>query len=164
MSIAYIGLGANLGDRLVNLRHARTALAAMPGLVLEGSSKLYETEPVGGPEGQPAFFNAVLKFSSQLEPPPLLQACLELERACGRKRDIHWGPRTLDLDLLLFGDRVGRTLDLELPHPRLTERGFVLAPLLDLAAEQGIPGTGRTVRYFYQQGAPWPGVTCRGDW
>jgi len=164
MSVVFIGLGANLGDRLANLRHARTALAAMPELQVLASSRLYETEPVGGPQGQPAFFNAALKLSSTLEPCGLLERCQELERACGRRREVRWGPRTLDLDLLLFDALISNEPALQLPHPRLVERGFVLAPLLDLGAELEIPGTGRTVESWWREGSPWPGVACRGDW
>ncbi|PNU21701.1 2-amino-4-hydroxy-6-hydroxymethyldihydropteridine diphosphokinase [Geothermobacter hydrogeniphilus] len=164
MSLVFIGLGANLGDRRANLCHARTALAAMPEVQLVGSSRLYETEPVGGPEGQPAFFNTVLQLQVELDPCRLLERCQDLERACGRKREIRWGPRTLDIDLLLVDAMISRSPELELPHPRLTGRGFVLAPLLDLAPDLPIPGSGGTVGDFWRRGEPWTGIVCRGDW
>ncbi|ORJ62102.1 2-amino-4-hydroxy-6-hydroxymethyldihydropteridine diphosphokinase [Geothermobacter hydrogeniphilus] len=164
MSLVFIGLGANLGDRLANLRHARTALAAMTEVQLVGSSRLYETEPVGGPEGQPAFFNAVLQLQVELDPYQLLERCQDLERACGRKRETRWGPRTLDIDLLLVDAMISRSPELELPHPRLAGRGFVLAPLLDLAPDLPIPGSGGTVGDLWRRGEPWTGIACRGDW
>lgn len=164
MSIVYLGLGANLGDRLANLRNARKALAATDGLQFQAGSSYYETEPVGGPGGQPPFYNAVLRFESALEPIQLLAAAQDLERVCGRRRAEPWGPRTLDIDLLLIDDLICSGPLLDLPHPRMTERGFVLAPLMELAPNLLIPGTAVTVTEFWDRVQPEGGVICRGEW
>ncbi len=133
--IAYLGLGSNLGDRRGHLAGARAALSET-GLVRPcGASPLYLAEAVGGPPGQPDFFNAVLRVETSCSPRQLLESCQTIEGCFGRKRNEMWGPRTLDIDLLFFGDRICREAGLEIPHPRLHERRFVLAPLRDLAPE-----------------------------
>lgn len=130
---AYIALGSNLGDRLALLRSARSRLAQHPAAGGCQSSPLYETAPVGGPDGQGPFLNAVLRLTTALSPQQLLAHCLTIESELGRTRNVYWGPRTIDLDLLLFDDLLLETTQLHLPHPRLHLRRFVLLPLADLA-------------------------------
>jgi 2-amino-4-hydroxy-6-hydroxymethyldihydropteridine diphosphokinase len=127
---AFVALGSNLGDRRAYLR---SALAFLPGVV--AVSPVYETEPVGGPAGQGAYLNAVVELATDAEPEALLAAAQGAERAARRVRAERWGPRTLDVDLLLVGDERRHGPELTLPHPRLYERGFVLVPLADLAPE-----------------------------
>lgn len=142
---AYLGLGANLGDRLEALRGARQALNLMPGVRVLASSALYETEPQGGPPGQEPYLNAVLQIASELPAEELLGCCLEVERRFGRERLVYHGPRTLDIDLLFFADCVCQKQDLVLPHPRLHLRAFVLIPLCDLAPGLRHPLLDKTV-------------------
>lgn len=140
---ALIGLGANLGDPLLTLRSARAALAGL-GTVLAASS-LYRTDPVGGPAGQPQYLNAVISLLPRAElrdPQQLLQALLQLEAEHGRERRTRWEARTLDLDLLALGQQVSSSELLELPHPRMLERQFVLVPLLEVAPQWRHPQTG----------------------
>lgn len=134
-STAYVGLGSNLGDRLELLREGRRLLGLTPGILVLASSPIYLTAPMGGPVGQPDYFNAVLALQSHLGPSALLWRCLEIEALLGRQRLEHWGARTLDLDLLLFGQASMEERELILPHPRLHLRRFVLAPLADLAPD-----------------------------
>jgi 2-amino-4-hydroxy-6-hydroxymethyldihydropteridine diphosphokinase len=137
MTRAYVGVGANLGDREATIR---AALEALPGLV--GVSKLRETDPVGVVD-QPPFLNAAAVLETELAPRELLDALLAVERELGRERRERWGPRTIDLDLLLYGDETIDEPGLTIPHPRLHERRFALEPLLDLDPELAIPGRGR---------------------
>ena len=130
MGTAYIGLGANLGDRAETLRGAVRRLGALGRIV--AVSSLYETEPVGFRE-QPSFLNAVLALESDLAPSELLDALLAIERELGRIRTFRNAPRTLDLDILLYDGLVLDAPGLTVPHPRLHERGFVLAPLAEIA-------------------------------
>jgi 2-amino-4-hydroxy-6-hydroxymethyldihydropteridine diphosphokinase len=140
---AYLGLGSNLGDRLANLQLAVELLAGQHGLTVLRSSRVYESDPVGGPP-QPDFLNAVVEVQTSLTPGELLTACREAEEALARVRDERWGPRTIDIDILTFGDDVVDEPDLTIPHPRMRERGFVLAPLLELEPDPPLPG-GRNV-------------------
>ncbi|MDQ4149398.1 MAG: 2-amino-4-hydroxy-6-hydroxymethyldihydropteridine diphosphokinase [Actinomycetota bacterium] len=128
--VAYIGLGSNLGDRLRYLRRAVAALAALEGVEVLSASSVYESEPVG-PE-QPDYLNAVVRAAVTLGPERLLAAMHRIEGHLGRTREMRWGPRTIDLDLLLYGDRTIETNDLKVPHPELTKRSFVLVPLLEI--------------------------------
>jgi 2-amino-4-hydroxy-6-hydroxymethyldihydropteridine diphosphokinase len=137
MTRAYVGVGANLGDREATIR---AALEALPGLV--GVSKLRETDPVGVVD-QPPFLNAAAVLETELAPRELLDTLLAVERELGRERRERWGPRTIDLDLLLYGDETIDEPGLTVPHPRLHERRFALEPLLDLDPELAIPGRGR---------------------
>lgn len=139
MADVFLGLGANLGDRAAALRTALAELAATPGLRLRASSTLRRTAPVGGPP-QPDFVNAAARFDCALPPHRLLARMLELERRRGRTRGVPNGPRTLDLDLLLYGEAVLDTPALRLPHPRLAERAFVVEPLAELAPRLPLPG------------------------
>jgi 2-amino-4-hydroxy-6-hydroxymethyldihydropteridine diphosphokinase len=125
---AYLGLGSNLGDRRA---HLRAAVAALPDVV--AVSPVYETEPVGGPAGQSPYLNVVVELDTDLSPRQLLGLGRELEAAAGRVRTEPDGPRTLDVDVLLVGDLTVRDDDLVVPHPRMWQRRFVLAPLADLA-------------------------------
>lgn len=139
MTTAYLGLGANLGDRLANLQRAVHLLAEVPGLRVARSSRVYETEPVGGPE-QPEYLNAVVEVETDLAPHDLLEACLSVETWMGRVRAEPWGPRTIDVDVLTYGDETVDEPDLVIPHPRMHERGFVLVPLAELTADPRLPG------------------------
>ena len=137
MTVAYVGLGSNLGDREATIRRA---IAALPGVL--AVSELRETDPVGVTE-QPAFLNGAAALDTELSPRDVLDTLLAIERQLGRERRERWGPRTIDLDLLLYG---GETVDepgLTVPHPRLHERRFALEPLADLDPELVVPGRGR---------------------
>jgi 2-amino-4-hydroxy-6-hydroxymethyldihydropteridine diphosphokinase len=140
---AYLGLGSNLGDRLENLRKAVRHLSRIPGITVVRSSRIYETDPVGGPD-QPDFLNSVLEIDTMLTPRDLLNACLDVEDTLGRQRGVRWGPRAIDIDVLTYGDEDVFEEDLEIPHPRMHERGFVLVPLLELTADPPLPGA-RTI-------------------
>lgn len=140
---ACVGLGGNLGDAVATLRAALAALPALPGTRLLRASRLYRT-PAWGRREQPDFINAVAVLDTQLDARGLLDALLGLERDFGRDRDDaqRWGPRTLDLDLLLYGDMIVDQPGLHVPHPHLVERAFVLVPLCEIAPEWRIPGHG----------------------
>jgi 2-amino-4-hydroxy-6-hydroxymethyldihydropteridine diphosphokinase len=127
---AFLGLGSNLGDRWA---HLRQAVAALPDVV--AVSPVYETSPVGGPERQGPYLNCVVELDTDLGPRQLLELAQSLETAAGRVRAERWGPRTLDVDVLLVGDLRVDDPDLVVPHPRMYERRFVLAPLADLAPD-----------------------------
>ncbi|ABF44701.1 2-amino-4-hydroxy-6-hydroxymethyldihydropteridine pyrophosphokinase [Deinococcus geothermalis DSM 11300] len=141
---AFIALGANLGEPLVTLRRAREELSTLG--TLKGVSGLYRTVPVGGPPGQPDYFNAAVSIWTALGPADLLAALHRIEARAGRVRRERWEARVLDLDLILYGDCVQDAPDLTLPHPRAWERAFVLAPLADLDPELSHPLTGERVR------------------
>ncbi len=130
MARAFLGLGSNLGDRR---RHLADAVAALPDVV--AVSPVYETDPVGGPEGQGPYLNIVVELASALTPRELLGVARRLEAAAGRVRAERWGPRTLDVDVLWVEGAAVDEADLTVPHPRMWERRFVLAPLGDLAPE-----------------------------
>ncbi len=139
----YIGFGANLGDRLMNIVTALRRLAER--MTLTAVSSVYETQPMGVVE-QPDFLNGVACFVGELTPYKVLEACLEVETQGGRQRSVRWGPRTIDLDLLLYGEREINEPKLTVPHPRMSERRFVLLPLAELAPDAVIPGSRKTVR------------------
>lgn len=143
MSLAYIGLGANLGDRAVTLAAAISRLGIL-GEVLAVSS-LYETAPVGYLD-QPPFLNAVAAVETSLTPAQMVQWLLAIEQTFGRKRTFRNAPRTLDLDLLLLGDAIQDTDTVQVPHPRLVERAFVLVPLAEIAPELRHPVLGESMR------------------
>lgn len=135
---AFLGLGSNLGDRHAHLQRAVDLLDAEPGIEVAGSSSVWETDPVGGPS-QPDYLNAVVRVRTELAPLDLLAACLRTEAALGRVRDVRWGPRTMDIDVLLIDTLVLNDADLTVPHPRMTERAFVLLPLLELQPDATLP-------------------------
>lgn len=141
MPLAYIALGANLDDPLAQLRAALDALAALPGSRLLRTSSYYRTAPVGAP-GQPDYVNAVAALETALAPEALLAALLAIEHDFGRQRAYHNAPRTLDLDLLLYDDLVIDRPHLQIPHPRLHLRAFVLVPLAEIAPALCLPGRG----------------------
>ena len=139
---AYISLGANLGDRERSLRRAIELLSAREGIRVARVSSLRETEP-WGPVEQPSFLNAAAELETSLEPRALLDALLAVERSLGRVREgARYGPRTIDLDLLVYGDTVVSEPGLVLPHPRLHERRFALEPLAELDPDLVVPGHG----------------------
>ena len=141
MSVAYIALGANLGDPAATVNAAFAALAELPHSTLTARSALYRTAPVGILD-QPEFVNAAARITTQLAPEALLDQLLAIEQRFGRIRAERNGPRTLDLDILLYDDLVIETPRLTLPHPRLHLRAFVLYPLADLAPDLALPGRG----------------------
>ncbi|HEX5359548.1 MAG TPA: 2-amino-4-hydroxy-6-hydroxymethyldihydropteridine diphosphokinase [Fluviicoccus sp.] len=135
---AFIGLGANLGHPREQLLEAVGQLAALPSTRLTGVSRLYGSAPVG-PQDQPDYVNAVARIETALTPHRLLAELQAIENSAGRVRERHWGPRTLDLDLLLFADDEIRTANLTVPHPEMVNRAFVLVPLLDITPETVLP-------------------------
>jgi 2-amino-4-hydroxy-6-hydroxymethyldihydropteridine diphosphokinase len=138
---AFIGIGSNLDHPADQVRKAVSALDQPPALRCTECSSLYETDPVGYLD-QPRFINAVARVRTSLSAPELLERLREIETRQGRQRGIPNGPRTLDLDLLLFGGQMIEESGLTVPHPRMTERAFVLLPLVELAPEVNIPGAG----------------------
>jgi 2-amino-4-hydroxy-6-hydroxymethyldihydropteridine diphosphokinase len=130
MAIAHIGLGSNLGDRAQNIERAVRLLAERGALLLKHST-IIETDPVGGPP-QEKFLNAVIKIQTKLSPPKLLSQCQRIEKQLGRIRDIANGPRTIDLDILLYDQVRVRTPSLVIPHPRMFDRPFVMEPLCEI--------------------------------
>lgn len=141
----YVGLGANLGDRHATLDAAFLDLALLDATKLVARSHLYESPPMG-PAAQPDYLNGVAGLLTRRSPGALLIALQTIETRHGRRRDgTRWGPRTLDLDLLVYADRVVSETELTVPHPGIAERAFVLAPLADMAPDLIIPGLGRVV-------------------
>jgi len=139
---AYVGVGSNLGDPAARVRAAFEALAGIPDTQLVATSRLYRTAPFG-PVAQGDFINAVAGLLTRLDAAALLAQLRGIETAAGRVREQRWGPRTLDLDLLVFGDARIDSPELTVPHPGIAERAFVLEPLHDLAPTLDIPGVGR---------------------
>lgn len=152
---AYVGLGSNLGDRQENLQACREALDQGPVRVLR-ASRVYETEPVGGPSDQPWFLNQVVEVETGLSARQVLERCLAIEEALGRSRDPdeRWGPRNIDMDLLVHGSENIQEDDLIVPHPRLGARAFVLIPLVELVPDLDIPGLGRADQVLKRCGDP----------
>jgi 2-amino-4-hydroxy-6-hydroxymethyldihydropteridine diphosphokinase len=142
VTTSFLALGSNLGDRLATLERAARLVDAHPEITVMRSSRVYETAPVGPP--QPDYLNAVLEVETALTALELLAATQEIERSLGRVRAERWGARSIDIDLLTFGDEDVDAPGLQIPHPRMHERGFVLAPLLELTADPKLPG-GRRV-------------------
>ena len=142
MTRAYVGLGANLGPREVTILRAIELLAAVEGISVVEVAQLRETDPVGVVD-QPAFLNGAVALDTTLGARELLGALLDVERELGRVRTERWGPRTIDLDLLAYGDEVIDEPGLTVPHPRLGERRFALEPLVEIDPELVVPGLGR---------------------
>ena len=145
MSYAYLGLGSNVGDRETQLNQAIHILNEIEGINVTQTSLIYETDPVGYVE-QPQFLNQCIEIQTTLTPRDLLNACLETEQQLHRVRDIRWGPRTLDVDILLFDKQIINEGDLVIPHPRMLERSFVLIPLNDIAPDFTEPHTNKKIR------------------
>ncbi|NWF53516.1 MAG: 2-amino-4-hydroxy-6-hydroxymethyldihydropteridine diphosphokinase [Syntrophaceae bacterium] len=142
--LAYIGIGSNLGNKRGNIHRAVKALGADPGNRRVRCSPLYATEPVGKKD-QDWFVNGVISLETSLSPRELLELLLGIEKKMGRVRGEKWGPRTIDLDILFYEDQILKEPDLQVPHPRLQERKFVLLPLRDLAPDWVHPALGKTV-------------------
>lgn len=145
MNSAYLGLGSNLGNRLAFLRGARDALSSRPEIDLIQASSVFETEAVGGPPDNPLFLNCALHVHTSFSPRQLLETCLAVEDEFGRSRPLRWAPRTLDIDILFYSTEIISEVDLIIPHPRLQERAFVLAPLLEIAPEFRHPLLDRSI-------------------
>ena len=148
--MAYIGIGSNLGSPLENCQRSIALLEEHPRIKVIARSSFYETEPVG-PTNQNWFLNAVAEVSTELEPIPLLEGLLEIEGSMGRIRNEKWGPRIIDLDLLLYEGRVLKNSRLEIPHPEMTQRRFVLAPLAELAPDLVHPLEKKTIQQLLSE-------------
>jgi 2-amino-4-hydroxy-6-hydroxymethyldihydropteridine diphosphokinase len=147
---AFIGLGSNLGDREANIRQALQHLEQLPETTIVRGSSLYDTEPVGVPD-QPNFLNGVVQIETHLAPRQLLWNLMLIERRLGRVRTQHWGPRVIDLDLLLYGDEVVDEEDLQVPHPLMTQRSFVMVPLVEIEPLLVHPVTNQTMLSILQR-------------
>jgi len=155
-------IGSNLGDRMANLQGAIDALRDTPDVIVVDVSSIYETDPVGGPADNPQFLNLVVVAETTLEPRTLLERAFAIEDAFGRTRDgERWGPRTLDVDLIMVGNTQTDQADLKLPHPFARERGFVLVPWLEIDPKGVIPGQGPVADLAADVDAS--GVTRRDD-
>lgn len=160
LTLAAVAMGSNVGDRRAHLLAAVDAASRLPGTRVVAVSSFRDTSPVG-PVAQDDFLNAAMLLETALSPVDLLAALHAIESARGRRREteVRWGPRTLDLDLLIHGDEVVEGPSLTLPHPRLHERGFVLEPLEEIAPDLMVPGLGRSVRALARA---WRGTACGG--
>lgn len=148
MILCYLAVGSNLGDRENYLDQARQLISKTSGIYFLQASRIYETEPVGGPV-QGKYLNAVLEIETELAPETLLAVLLEIEKKLGRIRTVPNGPRTIDLDILFYGEQVIHLPGLQVPHPRLHMREFVLKPLMDLCPSKMHPQLHQTVRELY---------------
>ncbi|MEV0167468.1 2-amino-4-hydroxy-6-hydroxymethyldihydropteridine diphosphokinase [Nonomuraea fuscirosea] len=156
-----LSLGSNLGHRFQTLQGAVDTLFDAPGLEFVKASPVYETDPVGGPEGQRPFLNAIVVAETTLAPRTLLERAQGVENAFGRVREERWGPRTLDIDLIVVGEQVSDDPDLTLPHPRAHERAFVLVPWSKADPEGVVPGHGRVAELL--EAVEEQGVRLRDD-
>lgn len=148
---AYIALGSNLDNPGLQLQSAVDEIASTPGIALAGCSRLYQSDPVG-PEGQPDYCNAVVAVDTSLEPVALLDATQAIENSHGRVRSVRWGPRTLDLDILLYGHQVIETERLTIPHYQMHVRNFVLCPLADINPDIILPDGKKLTTLVEQNG------------
>ena len=144
-----IALGSNLGDSLSILENALLELAQTPGIILVSQSRWYQTKPIG--PAQPDYLNGCAILQVELTPQELLNTLLDIENKFGRVRLEKWGPRTLDLDLLLYGDIILDTPNLQIPHPRMRERAFVLVPLAEIAPDWLDPVSQKAIAFLQQQ-------------
>ncbi len=142
MKTCYLGLGSNLADRIGMISRALCCLTGSGALVLRRVSRFYLSEPWGYRD-QPDFINAVVEIETHLEPLELLEVAKNTEVIVGRRRRHRWGPREVDIDILLYGNEIVKIDGLEIPHPRMCERGFVLAPLVEINSQLEHPATGR---------------------
>ncbi|MEM7726412.1 MAG: 2-amino-4-hydroxy-6-hydroxymethyldihydropteridine diphosphokinase [Cyanobacteria bacterium P01_A01_bin.45] len=152
---AAIALGSNLGKSLTTLENAIQSLNETTGITLTSHSDWYRTKPVGGPP-QPDYVNACALLKVELDPHKLLETLLEIEQQFGRERKERWGARTLDLDLILYNDLILNTPNLQIPHPRMRERAFVLVPLAEIAPNWIEPVSGKTITQLLRE------VNCSG--
>ncbi|SFS86164.1 2-amino-4-hydroxy-6-hydroxymethyldihydropteridine diphosphokinase [Marininema halotolerans] len=157
----YIGLGTNLGDRIANLVEALERLDQHAGIQVTAISQVYETEP-WGLRDQPDFLNLCAALETTRSPQALLDDLLAIERDLHRVREVRWGPRTMDLDLLLYGDEKIEEEGLLVPHPRMTHRSFVLVPLADLVPKRIIPGTRKSVTEWMEETISGEDIRCLG--
>jgi 2-amino-4-hydroxy-6-hydroxymethyldihydropteridine diphosphokinase len=165
MNRAFLGFGGNLGHPLTQFRQARGQLAEHQQVEVISCSPIYQTPAIGGPDNQPDFLNAVVEVQTEMSAKNLLQLCRQIEDEAGRTREIHWGPRTLDIDLLLFSDLMMDTSQLTLPHPRLHQRHFVLLPLNDIDSSLHHPLLDSSVTELLEQLPPAQGITqIQGTW
>jgi len=162
---AYLSLGSNLGNREENLRQAIRALDLREGIRVVAVSPLYETDPVGYVE-QSAFLNMACAVETDLSPEHLLREVLAVEQELGRVRTIRWGPRTIDIDVLLYGSMTFHGESLQIPHPAMTERAFVLVPLRDIWPGGPLPVWNQKIEHYLKQTADNKGVRKWGtlDW
>ena len=154
---ALVSFGANLGEPARQIKEAVARLRENKKIRFQKASSFYLTEPVG-PVPQPPFVNAVAEWATELEPEEVLEILLRVEREMGRERTLRWGPRAIDLDLLLFSDRIVEIPGLNVPHPRMHERRFILAPLAEVAPEAVDPRTGKSAAELLAGlpgGGPW---------
>ncbi|NGQ96402.1 2-amino-4-hydroxy-6-hydroxymethyldihydropteridine diphosphokinase [Brevibacillus sp. SYP-B805] len=162
---AYLALGSNMGEREQQLVRALKALQAAPGITVTALSKVYETEPVGYVE-QGAFLNMVAAIETELPPLALLETVLAVEQELGRVRTVRWGPRTIDIDILLYGEERIDLPHLQIPHPEMTRRAFVLVPLADVWHGGPLPFWGQTIEACIRLAEDAKGVQTWGtlDW
>ena len=160
----YLCLGGNLGDRMAALTEALQFLDATPGMRRTACSSVYETEPWAVAD-QPNFLNLVAAYETSLSPEDLLGACKTVEATVGRTPSFRWGPRLIDVDILLYGDAVVDSVepDLQIPHPRMAQRAFALVPLAEIAPDARVPPQGDTVRRLVEQVDDRAGVVLWGD-
>ncbi len=152
---AYLSLGSNMGDRLGHLKAATHALAQSENIEVIKVSSVYETDPWGYEDQRP-FYNAVIRIRTTLSPMELLRLCQTIEHQQHRVRQVRWGPRTLDIDILMYGDRAVNSLELTIPHPRMEERDFVLVPLAEITSGR-LAGDRPGVRKVLDNWYPMPG-------
>lgn len=158
---AFLGLGSNIEDRLDHLQRAVDLLDDDAGVRVDAVSSVYETAPVGGPEQGP-YLNLAVRVATRHSPRRLLKVCQSVEHALGRTRTVHWGPRSIDVDILLYDERTVRRRGLEVPHPRLAERPFALIPLIEVAPGMTLPD-GRSLPGVLAGLAPVEGVSMVGS-
>jgi 2-amino-4-hydroxy-6-hydroxymethyldihydropteridine diphosphokinase len=158
---AFLGLGSNVGDRLAHLQGAVNRLDADPRSHVDAVSSVYQAEPVGGPPGQEPYLNMAVRLATQRSPLSILRLCQTVEEEHGRTRAVRWGPRTLDIDVLLYGHRLIASGRLVVPHPRLVWRPFALIPLIEVAPGMTLPD-GTSLTTVLVGLAPVEGVTMVG--